>query len=179
MEKQTQLLLGAAVLGLGGYLYWKSKQPKKMVGANGRIFMPTANRKVFKGADGIFGDNPIAPKLDTGFKGKQEKRDERRNADGTTVPKNFFNTKSSGWLRADGDEMVVVPKGQPTSFSWHKAADGALDPRGAGENEYLFLPKKVKRADGDEMIFVPKNQPKLFGYHKFSGGSMNVHSTNW
>ncbi len=86
MKKQTQLLLGAAVLGLGGFLYWKSKQPKKMVGANGRIFSPEKG-KVFKGANGIF--KSTSPKKV--FKG----------ADGVTkpVPKNFFKTASSSWVR--------------------------------------------------------------------------------
>jgi hypothetical protein len=29
MKKNTQILVGVAILGIGGYLYWKSKQPKK------------------------------------------------------------------------------------------------------------------------------------------------------
>jgi hypothetical protein len=29
MKKNQKILLGALILGAGGYLYWKSKQPKK------------------------------------------------------------------------------------------------------------------------------------------------------
>ena len=29
MKKNQKILLGVAILGVGGYLYWKSTQPKK------------------------------------------------------------------------------------------------------------------------------------------------------
>lgn len=93
MKKQTQILIGLGVLGVGGFLYWKSKQPKstdtvkKMVGADGAIFKPTSKEKVFKGADGeVFKQTPT----EQVFKG----------ADGAKpLPTQFFKSSGSGWVR--------------------------------------------------------------------------------
>ena len=71
MEKNQQILLGAAVLTIGGYLLWKSKQPKKatfmrmsggkkpMVGLNGvkglDVSGKLVNRRRMVGLNGVKG----------------------------------------------------------------------------------------------------------------------------
>ena len=49
MKKQTKILLGVAVLGVAGYLYWQSKQPKK---AATTAFAGNSRQKVFTNASG-------------------------------------------------------------------------------------------------------------------------------
>lgn len=91
MNKNTQILLGVGILGVGGYLYWKSTQkPKttaKMVGANGKIFKSTPKQKVFS-------------------------------ADGTAkpLPKQFFNKQGSGWLRG-ADGQIFKPASNSKVFA--------------------------------------------------------------
>lgn len=46
MNKNAQILLGVGILGVGGYLYWKSTQkeePKQMVGMHGRRMVGMAS----------------------------------------------------------------------------------------------------------------------------------------
>jgi hypothetical protein len=48
MKKQTKMLLGVAILGVAGYFYWQSKQPKKAATA----FAGNSKQKVFTNASG-------------------------------------------------------------------------------------------------------------------------------
>jgi hypothetical protein len=97
MNKNTQILLGVGILGIGGYLYWKSTQKdntKKMVGMSGtrkrniggqrKIFVPSASPKIFS-ADGTA--NPL--------------------------PRNNFDIQGSGWLGADGEIFAPTASSQP------------------------------------------------------------------
>jgi hypothetical protein len=88
MNKNTQILLGVGILGVGGYLYWKSTQkPKNMVGVSGQrkqIFEPTSSSKIFS-ADGT--SNPL--------------------------PQNFFNKQGSGWLRGADGQIFQQSSSQP------------------------------------------------------------------
>jgi hypothetical protein len=48
MNYNQKVLLGVAVVGLAGYYYYKSQQPKKqMVGANGSLFAGRPDAPVF------------------------------------------------------------------------------------------------------------------------------------
>jgi len=97
MNKNTQILLGVGILGIGGYLYWKSTQkPKNMVGAIGgkRKNMIRRADGFFANADGIFA-NASGEKIFA-------------NGDGTAkpLPRNNFDIQGSGWLRgADGTKI--------------------------------------------------------------------------
>jgi predicted negative regulator of RcsB-dependent stress response len=61
MKKQTKMLLGVAILGVAGYFYWQSKQPKKattsfagnskqkvFTNASGQIFSRETGKQIFK-----------------------------------------------------------------------------------------------------------------------------------
>lgn len=53
MNKNQKILLGVAVVGVAGYYYWKSQQPKKaFVGANGSLFAGRADKPLFAQAAG-------------------------------------------------------------------------------------------------------------------------------
>jgi hypothetical protein len=94
MNKQTQILLGVGILGVGGYLYWKSTQkPKSMVGMSGAVM--GKRKRNAAGGQQIF-KKSASPKI-FGLDGTNE--------DGTAnpLPTNYFNKQGSGWLRgADG-----------------------------------------------------------------------------
>jgi hypothetical protein len=47
MNYNQKVLLGVAVVGVAGYYYWKSQQPKQFVGANGSLFAGRPNAPVF------------------------------------------------------------------------------------------------------------------------------------
>jgi len=104
MNKNTQILLGVGILGVGGYLYWKSTQkPKSMVGMSGAVM---GKRKRNAAGQPIFKQS-ASPKI-FGLDGT--------NADGTAnpLPKNYFNKQGSGWLRgADGQIFAPTASSQP------------------------------------------------------------------
>jgi predicted negative regulator of RcsB-dependent stress response len=63
MKKQTKMLLGVAILGVAGYFYWQSKQPKKVgfvnnpskkifTNASGQIFSKETGKQIFTNASG-------------------------------------------------------------------------------------------------------------------------------
>jgi len=91
MNKNTQILLGVGILGVGGYLYWKSTQKddtKKMVGMSGAVM---GKRKRNIGGQAKIFKQSASPKIFS--------------ADGTAnpLPRNNFDIQGSGWLRgADG-----------------------------------------------------------------------------
>jgi len=98
MNKNTQILLGVGILGIGGYLYWKSTQKddtKKMVGMSGAkrkrnaagIFEPTRSQKIFS-ADGTA--NPL--------------------------PNQFFDNQGSGWLRGADGQIFAPTAGSQKIF---------------------------------------------------------------
>lgn len=99
MDKNTQILLGVGILGVGGYLYWKSTQkPKSMVGMVGG--------KRMVGMSGV-GRRQIF---------KQSPSSKIFSADGTAnpLPDNYFNKQGSGWLRGlDGEIFAPTASSQP------------------------------------------------------------------
>lgn len=109
MNKNTQILLGVGILGIGGYLYWKSTQkPKNMVGATG------GKRKNMKRrADGIFA-NASGEKIFA-------------NGDGTAkpLPRNNFDIQGSGWLRGADGTKIFANMAQPmkTQNCGHTGSD--------------------------------------------------------
>lgn len=112
MNNKTQILIGLGILGVGGFLYWKSKQPKttetvkKMIGADAQVFEPTTEKPVFKGADGevfkLSSNEPV-------FNG----------ADGSKpLSSDFFQTSGSGWLRnMAGGQMATQNSGNVATWS--------------------------------------------------------------
>jgi hypothetical protein len=55
MEKNYKMLLGVAVLGVGGYLLWKSKQPKKTASFMNKKGM--SGKRGLNGVKGLGGAN--------------------------------------------------------------------------------------------------------------------------
>ena len=60
MTKNNKILLGVAVLAVGGYAYWKSKQPKKVayMNAGGKFKCPAGKQKYQSGPNEFYCIDP-------------------------------------------------------------------------------------------------------------------------
>ena len=102
MNQNQKMLLGAAVVGVAGYLYWKSKQPKAAFAAV----------KNFSDNPQVANKNPkiAGPVVGTGKPGTFAKNPKAGFAVKNTQPQ-----QSSQWLREDGSaskhDAVAVKKG--------------------------------------------------------------------
>ena len=102
MNQNQKMLLGAAVVGFAGYLYWKSKQPKAAFAAV----------KNFSDNPQVANKNPkiAGPVVGTGKPGTFAKNPKAGFAVKNTMPQ-----QSSTWVRAEGSaskhDAVAVKKG--------------------------------------------------------------------
>ena len=120
MEKQTKLLLGVGLVGIGAYMLWKKGQPKAASFAGRDFSDVVGNRKGFvselPAKDSKFNFNALASAPTPTLTGSGQYQ-------------HFTNelpVKKSGWVRADGMALAGMKvKGETTDGTVGKFYDVA------------------------------------------------------